>query len=156
MITIAAGGESKLTFAVLPQVEKLVAPLCDDSQTVLNESDDDQETANGWEIPVDGRRHSVSGVSPTLSFRLLFVSLLSRSGRTTERIEKHFRDTTYGLTGSANVSNQSSILLVCSRMASKGLGSLVASARPGPPKGFWWPRLYPAVPRICAIAKVVV
>jgi hypothetical protein len=44
---------------------------------------------------------------------------------------------TYGFTGSDMVSSQSSILLVCSRMASKGLGSLVASARPGPPKGFW-------------------
>lgn len=49
------------------------------------------------------------------------------------------------------VSNQSSILLVCSRIASRGLGSLVASTLPGPPNGFWFPRLYPAVPRICAI-----
>lgn len=59
---------------------------------------------------------------------------------------------THGLTGSASVSNQSSILLVCSRMASKGLGSLVASALPGPPKLLWLlPRWYPAVPLICAI-----
>ena len=48
MITIATGGRSKLTFAVFPQVEELVAPLCNDSQTVLDESDDDQEAANRW------------------------------------------------------------------------------------------------------------
>lgn len=47
---------------------------------------------------------------------------------------------THGFTGSASVSSQSSILLVCSLMASKGLGSLVASARPGPPNGLWLPR----------------
>lgn len=48
--------------------------------------------------------------------------------------------------GSERVSSQSSILLVCSRMASSGLGSLVASERWGPPNGDWFPRWYPAVP----------
>ena len=43
---------------------------------------------------------------------------------------------TYGFMGSETVSSQSSILLVCSRIASKGLGSFVASALPGPPNGF--------------------
>jgi len=46
---------------------------------------------------------------------------------------------TYGLSGSAIVSIQSSILLVCARIASKGLGSAVASGLLGPPKGLLGP-----------------
>ena len=41
----------------------------------------------------------------------------------------------YGLTGSDRVSSQSSILLVCSRIVSRGLGSLVAALLEGPPNG---------------------
>lgn len=58
---------------------------------------------------------------------------------------------THGLMGSLMVSRKSSILPVDSRIFSRGLGSLVACDGPGP-KAFWLPRLYPAVPRICAIA----
>jgi hypothetical protein len=47
-LVVAAGGEDKLTMTVFPQVQELVAPLCDNAQTVLNEGDHDQETANGW------------------------------------------------------------------------------------------------------------
>ena len=58
-----------------------------------------------------------------------------------EQRKKKEKKKPYGLIGSAAVSNQSSILLVCSRMASKGLGSPVASKLLGVPKGFWWPKL---------------
>lgn len=58
----------------------------------------------------------------------------------------------YGLMGSLNVSSMSSILEVCSRMASSGLGSAGPSLC-APPKGFWLPRWYPAVPLICAMVS---
>ena len=48
---------------------------------------------------------------------------------------------TYGLSGSAKTSSQSSILLVCSRILSNGLESVEPSALPGPPKGLCAARL---------------
>lgn len=56
------------------------------------------------------------------------------------RPKHHGRGRTHGLIGSDSVSSQSSILLVCSRIASSGLGSLVASGREGPPNGEELPR----------------
>lgn len=44
---------------------------------------------------------------------------------------------THGLMGSARVSSKSSILLVCSRIASRGDGSDVAAECEGPPNGRW-------------------
>jgi hypothetical protein len=91
--------------AVVVQVEQLVAPLGDDAQRVFEEGDDDEEAADGGEVAV-----AVSTRNPTAG-------------------------STNGLSGSETVSRKSSILLVCSRMASSGLGSFVASLVPGPPKG---------------------
>jgi hypothetical protein len=51
------------------------------------------------------------------------------------------RRETYGFTGSLKVSKKSSILLVCSLIASSGLGSLLASPLLGPPNEVWPPRL---------------
>ena len=45
-----------LTVPVIVQVEQLIAPLCYYSQCVLEESDDDQEAADGWEVSV-GTQH---------------------------------------------------------------------------------------------------
>lgn len=62
---------------------------------------------------------------------------------------------TYGFTGSATLFKKSSILLVCSRIWSRGLGSLVALSLLWPPNWLLFtPRLYPAVPRICAMLIV--
>lgn len=41
-----------LTVAVVMQVDELVAPLCDDSQRVFEEGDDDEEASEGWQIAV--------------------------------------------------------------------------------------------------------
>lgn len=115
--------ENKLTVPEITQVQQLIAPLRKNPQTILNKSDNDQETANGRQITRIRGRDTVSGHWTGLE---AFAT----------------NKQTYGLIGSANVSSQSSILLVCSRMASRGLGSLVASALAGPPpKGFWCPRL---------------
>ena len=62
---------------------------------------------------------------------------------------------TYGLTGSLRVSRKSSILLVCSLIWSRGLGSWLSPLEGPPNEVFWDPRLYPAVPRICAIVAVL-
>lgn len=37
-----------LTMAIIAQVGQLVAPLCDNSQRVLEERNDNQESANSW------------------------------------------------------------------------------------------------------------
>lgn len=58
--------------------------------------------------------------------------------RTTRVVEGGWR--TYGLMGSLSVSRKSSILLVCSLMASRGLGSLDMSVL-GAPKVCWFERL---------------
>lgn len=41
---------SLLTVAVVVEIEKLVAPLGDDTERILEESDDDQETSNGGKV----------------------------------------------------------------------------------------------------------
>ena len=58
------------------------------------------------------------------------------------------RRPTYGLMGSLNVSSRSSILDVCCRMASSGLGS--AASFCAPPKAFWPPMRKPPVPKAAA------
>lgn len=42
--------EERLTVAEITQVQQLIAPLRENSQTILHESDNDQETANGGQI----------------------------------------------------------------------------------------------------------
>lgn len=32
------------------EVKQLITPLCDDSEGILDESDDNQETADSWKI----------------------------------------------------------------------------------------------------------
>ena len=108
--------------SVVVQVGELVTPLSDDAQGILEEGDDDEETANRRDVT----RSQISNCKKA----------------TSEKARTH------GLTGCDKVSSQSSILLVCSRMASSGLGSLVASVRPGPPNEGCEPKWYPAVPLI--------
>lgn len=45
---------SVLTVPVVMQVEQLVAPLCQDPQRILEESDHDQEPAKSWEVSAMG------------------------------------------------------------------------------------------------------
>lgn len=87
---------------VITQVEKLVVPLGQYTQAVLEEGDDDQESAD--------HRH-VSG-------QAVSSALLRPSGP-----RPHVLDVTYGFTGSARVSSISSSLLVCCLIASKALPS---------------------------------
>lgn len=107
--------------SVVVKVGELVVPLGDDAQGILEEGHDDEEAANRRDITM-----------PVLADIAL----------------KENMSKTHGLTGCDKVSSQSSILLVCSRMASSGLGSLMASACPGPPKEGCEPKWYPAVPLI--------
>lgn len=41
---------SLLTVAVVVEIEQLVAPLGDDTESILEESDDDQESSNGGKV----------------------------------------------------------------------------------------------------------
>ena len=85
------------------EICQLIVPLRNDPNCVLEERDHDQEASNSGQISTSVQ-HSNSHVIPYSSCF------------------------TYGLIGSDIVSSQSSILLVCSLMASRGLGSFVASA----------------------------
>lgn len=38
------------TVSVVVEVQKLVAPLCDDAERILQESDDNEESPNRWQI----------------------------------------------------------------------------------------------------------
>ncbi len=167
--------------SVVVEIEKLVTPLGDDSKSILNERAHNQESSHRWNIPItripivsdrspvskspiSGERYSIgilihSKTPPLLKKKTapfhscpLRPRSPNKSIKTTgEQASGKRKRYTHGLTVSATLSNHSSILFVCSRICSNGLGSLVASARPTPPKRSWLPRLYPAVPRICAI-----
>ena len=102
--------------AVVAQVGELIRPLREDAQCILQECDNDKETTDGRKVP---------------RWRNKAWSASKRDGET---------GGSYGLRGSPNESRISSILLVCLRIASSGLGSLVASGLLGPPKLFWAPR----------------
>lgn len=41
-----------LTMSVIVQVQQLIVPLCDDSKSVFEEGDDDEETSDRWKISV--------------------------------------------------------------------------------------------------------
>lgn len=122
------GTLSPRTVSVVLEVDKLIPPLRDDSQGVFEKGDNDEEPPNGWEI--SAIEYFVKSISflfaASFCLHLLHIVLAS--------ISSFLEQGTYGFSGSEMVSNQSSILLVCSRIWSSGLGSLVASARPGPPK----------------------
>lgn len=45
---------------VVLQVEQLVGPLGDDTESIFEEGDDDQETANGREIAVNKDKSQLS------------------------------------------------------------------------------------------------
>jgi hypothetical protein len=127
--------------SVIVQVSELVAPLGDDSQRVFEESDYDEEATDCGKV-------SAVVTSAVILTRLILALPLYAA----KASSKPGNGATHGFTGSLSVSSQSSILLVCSRIASSGLGSLVfPSFLPAFPNGLWLPRWYPAVPRICAI-----
>ena len=114
---LKASGQD-LTVSVVLEVEKLIIPLGHDPYCILDECADDEESSSCWYVsttstPLNQRK--VSSSTPGICTR------------------QHSLKTTHCFIGSAAVSNQSSILLVCSLSCSSGLGSLVASALPGPP-----------------------
>lgn len=45
-----------LTVSVVAEVEKLVVPLGDDTESILKESDDNEKAANGWKVTVQLRQ----------------------------------------------------------------------------------------------------
>lgn len=129
------------------EVEQLIMPLCNDSEGIFEEGNDDEEAADCWQVSEKRAVSSAAHKAKVRCFNERYRRFKSMRGRQQDTLETH------GFTGSDSVSSQSSILLVCSRIASRGLGSLVASDLPDPPKEFEGPRLYPAVPRICAISE---
>ena len=118
------GDQLKRTVSVIVEIDELVAPLSDDSERVFQEGDNDEKAANRWKIST---AISISKYKSKKKFGRRF------NMRKAIVCNRECDGEAYGFTGSDNVSSQSSILLVCSRIASRGLGSLVASARPGPP-----------------------
>lgn len=42
--------QEELTFSVLAEIQQLVTPLRDYTQRIFQEGDDDQETADRWEV----------------------------------------------------------------------------------------------------------
>ena len=114
------GMVAKPTMPIVAKVEELIVPLRGNSQAIFEEGDDDQESTNGRYISVLRQLRVLISTNP-----LLFVSIFPLPGAASRSKQ---RERTYGLIGSEIVSNQSSILLVCCRIASSGLGSLVASA----------------------------
>ena len=108
------------TLPVVVQVCELIPPLGDYTQCIFEKGADDQESTDCWQV--SRRRGAVSALRHVAPRTRCWVCRWPC--RTWG---------THGFTGSAMVSSISSILLVCSRMASKGLGSALASLRDGPP-----------------------
>jgi hypothetical protein len=76
--------EAHLTVAVVLQVKKLIGPLGDDTKSIFEEGDDDQETANGREIAVNRDKGQLS----ELQTRLQRTSLDSRLDRLADGVER--------------------------------------------------------------------
>jgi hypothetical protein len=74
----------------------LIRPLSDYSERILQESNDDQEAANGGQVPAGLQS---ADIVRSLCFYFYFFVCFQHAS-------------THGLTGSANESNRSSILLV--------------------------------------------
>ena len=86
--------------SVVAQVQKLIGPLGDDAERILNECDDDQEASNGWEVTVFR--------DPVLA-------------QACSAINRESRNSTHGFKGSLTESRRSSILLVKGRTWSRTL-----------------------------------
>ena len=114
------GGER--TSPVVVEVLQLVGPLRYDAEGIFEEGDDDEESANCWEVSVE----------LPVSFHPC-IELVSRVPRSPWFPAG---ESTHGRMGSPIASRYSSILFVCCLMASSGLGSLVALLLLGPPKLF--------------------
>jgi len=51
------------TSPVVVQIGELVAPLCNDSERIFQECDDDQKATNGWKISERGQLAVAASVS---------------------------------------------------------------------------------------------
>lgn len=112
-----------LTVSEVTQVRELVTPLGDDSDGVLDKCDHDQKSSDGREIPTRLIQSAIVVVHIHGSQNLPRPGL-SVPGRLVRHARR--KGCAHGFRGSLRVFNQSSILLVCSRIWSRGLGSLVA------------------------------
>lgn len=93
--------EGSRTLSVVVEICKLVAPLCQNTQRILKKSNDDQETANSWKVPIEAIVSSI-------------VARIAHSCCDSALQALPTAQKTYGLIGSDNVSKKSSILFVCS------------------------------------------
>lgn len=55
----AVGFAGPCTLSVVVEVRELVAPLCQNAQRILQESDNDQEAADSWKVPIQNYVSSV-------------------------------------------------------------------------------------------------
>ena len=107
-----------LTVSVVLEVKKLIIPLGHNPYCILNECANNEEASSCWYISTASKPLNQPNVPSST------LGICTRP---------HSLKTTHCFTGSAAVSNHSSILFVCSLSWSSGLGSFVASALPGPP-----------------------
>ncbi|KAI6770245.1 hypothetical protein HG530_004874 [Fusarium avenaceum] len=77
-------GNAHLTVAVVLEVKQLVGPLSDDTESILKEGDDNQETANGREVAVNEDKGQLSELQTRLQRR----SLDSRLDRLADGVER--------------------------------------------------------------------
>lgn len=70
--------------AVVLEVKQLVGPLSDDTESILKEGDDNQETANGREVAVNEDKGQLSELQTRLQRR----SLDSRLDRLADGVER--------------------------------------------------------------------
>ena len=53
-VGVRSSKDRLLTLAKVAQVQQLVTPLCEDTQRILDERDDDQKTTNDGKVPDPG------------------------------------------------------------------------------------------------------
>ena len=114
--------------SVVVQVEQLITPLRDNSKSIFQEGNHNEETSNCWEVSIDSiSQHKIAVVRIVKGWvngmRKPPKSKLPARGP----ISRLSWGETYGFTGSLKVSKRSSILLVCARMVSRELGLFVSS-----------------------------
>jgi hypothetical protein len=87
-----AGFIESRTVSVVVEVRELVAPLCQNAQRILEESDNDQEAADSWKIPIETTLALLSRVelvvAAILRCKLRGVQGHSRLDRVGQRVQE--------------------------------------------------------------------
>jgi hypothetical protein len=52
LVMAALVARQVLTSSVIVKIQELIVPLCEDSESVFQESDDNEETTDGWDITI--------------------------------------------------------------------------------------------------------